>query len=553
MNLSALRKVFSLLAAWEKWVVAILIVVTISSVYWDWNIFYLHHTTETPTDGGQLVEGLVGQPHFINPILATTQTDETLVHAVFSGLYRYDSDGNLEPDLATALPEIGSDEKHYTVHLRPNLTWHDGKPLTSDDVLFTISRIQDENVQSPLRNLWLSTSVQKLDPLTVVFVTKDVSGPFVHNLTVPLLPEHAWKNVSAESYASSPLNLQPLGSGPFAIRQIEKNPDGGTKRMALGSYAGYPHKSKLDGITLVFYNNIDELKQGYIAQEISSMGLGTNEVVTEPTGNNVRTVRVALPQYQAIFLNTKSPGLSEVEVRRALALVVDSKALTEAAWGKRARPISIPPLGLVQGEPILLAVNSAEANSLLDKAGWVKQANGIRTKGAVTLSINLVTSDSASFVVASQLLAQTWQAIGVAVHVETVPTTTLISNYVRPRRYDALLFSQRTGADPDPFAFWHSSQTKDPGLNVANFSSSEVDSIITNARSSTNMSARQIQYDKLTDILKTSVPAIYINQSLYTYTLSSDIQEIPLSAMVDPSWRLAEASRFYIRTTRTWK
>lgn len=553
LNLSALRKVFSLLAAWEKWLVAVLVAVTIIGIYWDWNIFYVRHTTEVPADGGQLVEGLVGQPHFINPILATTQTDETIVHAVFSGLYRYDNTGNLEPDLATALPEIGNDEKHYTVRLKPNLTWHDGKALTADDVLFTISKIQDENVQSPLRNLWLSTSVQKLDPLTVVFITKDVSGPFIQNLTVPLLPEHAWRNVTSDSYASSPLNLQPLGSGPFAIRQIEKNPDGSTKRMALASYAGHPLRSRLDGITLVFYANVDDMRQGYAAQEISSMGLATNDVASEPTGPNVHTFRVPLPQYQAIFLNTKSPGLSEPEVRKALALVVDSKALTDAAWGKRARAITAPPLGLVTTEPVLSSINSTEANILLDKAGWIKQANGIRSKGAATLSIKLLTSDTASFVVASQLLAQTWQSLGVAVQVQSVPTTSLISDYVRPRKYDALLFSQRTGVDPDPFAFWHSSQTKDPGLNVSNFSSSEVDSLITNARSSTNSVERREQYAKLASILNTSAPAIYINQSLYTYILNGDIQSSELNALVDPSWRLAEASRFYIRTTRTWK
>ena len=283
------------------------------------------------------------------------------------------------------------------------------------------------------------------------------------------------------------------------------------------------------------------------------MGLATNDVASEPTGPNVHTFRVALPQYQAIFLNTKSPGLSESEVRKALALVVDSKALTDAAWGKRARAITTPPLGLVTNEPVLSSINSTEANVLLDKAGWVKQANGIRSKGAVTLSIKLLTSDTASFVVASQLLAQTWQSLGVAVQVQSVPTTTLISDYVRPRKYDALLFSQRTGVDPDPFAFWHSSQTKDPGLNVSNFSSSEVDSLITNARSSTNTTERQAQYTKLANILNASAPAIYINQSLYTYILSGDIQSSELTALIDPSWRLAEASRFYIRTTRTWK
>jgi peptide/nickel transport system substrate-binding protein len=240
--------------------------------------------------------------------------------------------------------------------------------------------------------------VQKLDPLTVVFTTKDVSAPFLQNLTLPLLPEHAWKGVAPENFAASPLNLKPLGSGAFAIREVEKNSDGSFKRMTLASFAGSPKNPKLDAIVLVFYNSNEELRQGYLGQEVTTVGMNAGDSLTGLSEE--QAMRSALPQYQAVFLNVKSPAFSDPSARTALRMITNSKKITESAWGNRARPITIPPLGLVNDTIAADPTSLADAEVLLNKNGWIKQASGVRSKGAVRLNITLLTSDSPSFRVA---------------------------------------------------------------------------------------------------------------------------------------------------------
>ncbi len=551
-NFSLVGKVFSLLRTVEKTIVGVLILLVALAVYWNWHIYYVNHSSTIPARGGLLIEGLVGRPEVINPILATTPTDLTLVHAIFSGLYTYDEGSNLTPDLATALPEISSDGKSYTVHIRDNAVWHDNTAVTADDVLFTINSIQNEQIGSPLRNLWLATSVTKQDDHTVVFTTKDVSGPFLQNLTQPLLPEHVWRNIAPENFKLSKYNTRPLGCGPFAIHQIEQDSDKTINRISLSSFANYSHPAKLDGITLVFYENGEDLISGYKSSEITSFGLSATDTVEEPQ-NSTQKLRIPLPQYQAVFLNVDRANLKDVTVRSALRTSLDSSLLSSAAWGNRVKPLDIVPLGLVKNAPETKAANTVEASKLLDKAGWKLNSTGKRIKNGSPLHITLATSNSTGFTLASQQIALVWESLGVEVKVEVLPASDLITNYVRPRNYDALLFSERLGADPDTFAFWHGSQVKDPGLNVSNFSSPSVDKLITDARTSTSSAERTSLYEKLASALSKQVPAIYLNQSLFTYVLDPGLKGANITSLVDPTWRLAQAINFYTNTSRVWR
>jgi peptide/nickel transport system substrate-binding protein len=230
------------------------------------------------------------------------------------------------------------------------------------------------------------------------------------------------------------------------------------------------------------------------------------------------------------------------------------KKITEAAWGKRARSVTEPPLGLLDSQVQTAHTPAvAEAVALLNKGGWELQADGLRHKGAVTLRLTLLTSDSPSFRVAAELIKQSWQTLGVEVTITNVPASNLVNDYVRPRKYDALLFSERMSINPDPFPFWHSSQTKDPGLNVSEFSSSEADKLIVAARTEPNQAEQTKLYKQLTELLKSEVPAIYLNQSFYTYFIDESVENVDLKVLPDPTWRLGLASDYYAETTRTWK
>lgn len=548
-----MRKVFSLLHPAEKWIVVLLVVLMCGALYWNWHIFRASHTIVTPADGGSITEGIMGRPDVINPLLAASPTDEALVRALFSGLYRYNGAGEIVPDLAASMPEISTDEKQYTVHLLPTARWHDGTPLTAADVVFTIEQIKNEAVGSPHRDAWLSTTVAQTDDTTVVFTTKDVSGPFIHNLTIPLIPRHIWATMAPAQYAQSTYNTKPIGNGPFAFSQYKKDPAGKISQLILTRFAEHPRAPHIHTLTFSFFDEQGQLEQAFINGDVQLVGnyaTDTPSTVSE-TSTTQRTIRLA--QYQAAFFNETTPPLQELAVRKALRIAVDSNEVTRAVWNGAYYPLSETPLGLLSGSTSAAASDIERANQILETAGWKRTTSGQRSKNGQLLTLGLYTNNTQTFRAAAELLAHQWTQLGVTTEIYALATPDLISEHVRPRVYDVLLFSQRSSADPDAFAFWHSSQSKDPGLNVANFKSTEADQLIIQGRTTTNPSERMALYNRLRGLLDTQVPAVYLNQTQYAYTAQDTIHLPPATALPDPSWRTSLLAEAFARTTRTWK
>jgi peptide/nickel transport system substrate-binding protein len=167
LSLSRLRKVFSLMGKNEKIALGLLTAAALLSLFLSLRNIYYIHTVPEPDFGGSYSEGLLGQPTYINPLLATADPDTSLTNLVFSGLYKYDNNGKLIPDLADGMPQISDDQRQYTINIKRNAKWQNGKPLTADDVIFTIGLLQDPNYKSPLWPLWQATTVTKLSDYSV--------------------------------------------------------------------------------------------------------------------------------------------------------------------------------------------------------------------------------------------------------------------------------------------------------------------------------------------------------------------------------------------------
>ncbi len=263
---------------------------------------------------------------------------------------------------------------------------------------------------------------------------------------------------------------------------------------------------------------------------------------------------MSVPQYQAVFLNTKKSTLAIPQVREALLLGLSSADITQAAWPNHATAIGGVPLGendFTNTQPATPDI--AKADELLTAAGWKKTISGIRAKGKTELALTLVTPNTPAFTTAAGLIQTAWTNLGVKVTVIPAETNELISTYVRPRNFDALLFSEKSNADADPFAFWHSSQVKDPGLNVSGLAVPQVDKLITDARTNTDETTRKALYEQLTELLSTQHAALYLNQSLYIYVTDPRFHGIQVERIPDPSWILALSPSWYTKLTRTWK
>jgi peptide/nickel transport system substrate-binding protein len=557
-RLSYLRKVFSLIGSGEKIALGLLLLALTFSTVWSAQSVYEAITVPAAGSGGSYKEGVLGQPRYFNPIFAVSDADKSINQLVFSGLYKYNSDGALVPDLAEDLPKISDDEKQYTVRLKEGLLWHTGEPLTADDILFTITSIQNPETKSPLRSQWLNTEVSKTDDRTVVFTNSDVSGPFIQNLTQLIVQKKQWESVPPADSATDENNLKPVGSGPYVIKEIAQQTNGQIISVTLQASDNYFNGTPyISDITLRFYGTYEELVTAYHSNEIQGAGItaiDTNAALSSQNGS-ASVYTVPLAQYQAVFFNLNHPVLSDVQVRKALALATDRTELINNVLHGRAKPIHGP--FIIQHLRLPDSQQTADltaANAALDQAGWkLDPATGVRSKNNVPLQFSIATNDTSNNVRVAEFLAAEWKEVGATVTVNSMQTRELTTNLIRPRAYDALVFAQQLGADPDPFAFWHSTQTKDPGLNITSFNNAEADKLISQARTTTNEKTRQQRYLAFADIIRDQVPAIFLNQSVYLYTASNVVKGIEMGVLYDPVYRFSDMTKWYITEARAFK
>jgi peptide/nickel transport system substrate-binding protein len=510
-----------------------------------------------PDYGGEHIEGLVGQPRFINPVLAASSSVDTdLSRIIYAQLIKFDKDLNLVPDLAETMPEVSADQKTYTVKLKPNLKWQDGKPLTADDVLFTIQTIQNGDFESPLRANWSRVKAEKIDDLTLTFTLREVSASFITNFTLGIAPKHVWSNLTPNNFRLSDKNLQPIGSGPFIVREIKKTADGTIKSITLKSNEYY-HEGRpyLDRVTFKFYLDYDSLITGYQGREVDAIGYlpFDKKAFLDPAGKH-NQLQINLPQYQAAFFNLpKNPILADKAVRQALWLSTDRQQIVDEVYMGAAKQAYGPILegNLGYNPEIAAATHTSidEAKQILDKGGWVIDPNtGIRSKNKRALEINLATNNFVLNVKTAQLLQSQWSRIGAQVNLVIVSAADLEQQYIRSRNFDVLLFSENTGADPDPFPFWHSSQVRDPGLNLSGFSNAEADRLLTAARQTNDVNVRIQNYQQFQRIVADQIPAVFLSSAVYVYNIPHKLQGVDLETMIHPSERFVDINNWFIET-----
>lgn len=524
--------------------------------------FYLDRTEATPAHGGTYTEGMIGAPRYINPILAQSQTDKDLVKLVFAGLYKYDGKGNFLSDIAASGLQISTDQKQYTISLKPNLKWHDGRPITADDVVFTIETLQNPDYQSPLRSQWQGIRVEKVDELTVTFINRSISAPFLTNLTLGILPKHIWSNISAAEFQLSKFNLEAVGSGPYFVKEINKSIDREITSVALESYSNYSTgKAFIEQIICKFYPNTDEALFALRTKDVEGLGfIPSEKKAYVDAKRNLNVLKIPTNEYQALFFNLTrtSKVLGDRNVRQALATALNRQNFIDTVFSGLAKPTHGPimpgQIGYNQDVEKVNQYNVTAANELLEKSGWTRNPEtGIRNKGNVLLQFTITVNDFVFNVEGAKNLKEQWKQIGADVNVNVVPTTDFAAQYIRPRNFDALLFIESTGADPDPFVFWHSSQSQDPGFNIAQYKNTMVDRLISEGRSTLNASERREKYKEFQYLISIDLPAIFINQSYFVYEQNPKIKGVAIETLANPENRFYDVSHWYIQTQRIWK
>lgn len=563
--LSPLKNFWDRFSRVERYLLLFFIIVLVGGFVWRGQA-RKGSTVEAAASGGSYTEGLVGQPQHINPVLAlSNDVDADISRVVYSGLLKFDPKLNLMPDLAENLPEISANGKEYTIRLKDKIYWHDGALLTADDVVFTYQLIQNQDISSPLRFSWARVNVEKIDERTVKLTTRDSSATFLANLTVGILPKHIWGNVGAATFALSKYNIEPVGTGPYQIKQIRRGRRGEIRSMELAAFKRYRDgEPYLKNITFKFYETPEQLIDGYHSRDI--MGLGYvpfDQSLFIQAKKTLNQIKLLLPQYQAVFFNrAKNPAaLDNVKVRTALAISVDKNQIIEGVYGGQASeaygPILPGHLGYHEQIPgaEMNIYDPEKAKRLIEEAGWVIDPSvGFRKdKQGRIITLTISTNNFSPNVRVAEALKKMWEAIGVQIILDIETVADLEEKTIRPRNYDLLLFSENVGADPDPYPFWHSSHLRDPGLNLSNFSNKDADKLLIDARANIPAADRAAKYKKFQELFVGDVPAVFIDRSVFVYNVSSAVKGVELETVVAPAERFAGIHKWYIKTKRVKK
>lgn len=478
-----------------------------------------------PIPGGTYTEGMVGSFSNANPLFATSTVDTTVSHLIFAGLLKFDSNNRLVGDLAEKW-KVEADGKIYTVTLRPNLEWQDGKKITAEDVVFTFQTVQNPDVKSPLFHAWQGVQIKAVDERTIVFTLPNALAPFIYNLTTGIVPKHSLQGIDPAGLRSTAFNTsKPVGAGPFTWETIEiiaNGSDPNLQHIGLKAsqkyYAGPP---KLDQYVIKTYANEGQLVNALKKREVSGV-VGFDRIPDDLKGDNQIVEHTAsLTAETMLFFKTNSELLKDVKVRQALVSAVDVPKLL-AGLDYPVIPADEPLLhGQLGYSPALRqrGFNIEQANKLLEEAGWKrKDPKGVRYKGETKLALRLFGQNNADHAYITQAVQKAWAAVGVETEVN-LPTDTELQTTVVRRDYDVLLYGISIGTDPDVFAYWHSSQLNPAtaGLNFSNYVSSASDKALEAGRTRSDQGLRSAKYQPFLQAWQNDAPALALYQPRFLY------------------------------------
>lgn len=503
-------------------------------------------------DENVYTEGLVGQNGFqnLNPLFVDyNDLDREVCSLVFTGLMKYDSKSKAVVEDMASLT-INKDKTEYTFVIKDEMKWQDGTELNADDAYFTFAKIvQDPSFENDvLKANFDGVKITEVDQKTIKFKLTKPNVFFLTTLTTGILPKHILEKVPVEDLLYSSFNKMPVGSGPYMVSEpIQSFKDGRMQVTLKINPNYYGINPKIEKFRLISYPTMDQL-----VQETSSI----NGIV-KVSGKYAETVKergdfimvpYELPQYMSVFVNMDRVPSSKI--RLALLKSIDKKELLSGLSDKI--PIDTPILQLNQKD-FAYSVDLAAAKKALDDAKYKypKADSKFRTndKGKVLTLVLLARqfpdgsqqADETKIVL--DYLEKKWRDIGIDINTELL-SSDLLNERIMDRDYDLLFIGQTLGYSMDTYSYWHSTQVGVNGLNLSNYKSFQVDSLIEQIRTIFNQNQRIEKLKLIAKQLATDIPAIFLYKPVYYYASDGKVAGISMDGVAFTSDRFSNISEW---------
>lgn len=536
------REVQSKVAFWIL-LMGLLIASTGFQMMW----FQKSYLTKTPSDNSSYAEAVIGPVETMNPILASSSAEQSVGYLVFSSLLKYDTSGNLNYDLANNV-SVDESGKVYTINIKSGVLWHDGENLTAEDVAFTINLIKDPDTNARISG-WTNVSVEVVDKTTLKLSLLSTYAPFKHLLTFPILPKHILKDVEPGQIREANFSQNPIGSGPFRFRFIQKVDDSGVQKIIYLARNEDYYRSNIDlsKIQLNVYSSVSEIKDALSKNIINATSELSSIDIKDIDTDRYNTIVSSVQSGVYAIINTKRSILGDVNLRKALRFATDIESIV-AELPEGTKSLDLPFLdGQLFGDdiPTVPKFSLEEASSLLDNAGWALNDDGTRSKDGAKLELSVVTMKSGEFERVLEVLSSQWRKVGISIKTKVLDTAELTQNVVQtvlqPRDFDVLIYRLEIGADPDVYVYWNSTQATMNGFNFSNYSNIISDDALTSARSRTEKDIRNAKYITFAKQWINDVPAIGLYQSTMQYVYGKNVKTFDSSnKLVSPINRYAD-------------
>jgi peptide/nickel transport system substrate-binding protein len=417
-------------------------------------------------------------PARLNPLIATDSASSSIAGFLFNSLLKYDESGqNIIGDLAESYRFVTPKEIEFK--LRRGVKWHDGKPFSAHDVLFTYNLIKSPTTITPYASDFrVIKEVKVIDPYTLRVVYEKPYFKALEIWMMGIVPRHILKN--EKDIMGSKFNTAPIGTGPYVLKKLEFS-----KQIVLEANPYYfEHPPKID--TIIFHVISDPmtrflmLKSGQI--DVSSLEPMQYERQLDPSFHQkFATLELPSRTYTYLGFNLRVKKFQDRRVREALSLAIDREALIDLLFLKHGKVCTgpfLPGSKGFNGDIKAPKRDLVRAKSLLRAAGY---------SSAHPLEFEIATSNSNSIrPYAAEILQQQLQSIGVKVTLRVMEWQAFLNTVVAPREFDAVLLGWSLSLTPDPYALWHSKSDLPGGFNLVGYHSARTDKLIEEMESSTD-------------------------------------------------------------------
>lgn len=511
-----------------------------------------------PRRGGVYTEALIGSFGRLNPLLDYyNQTDYDIDRLIFSSLVRFNDRGLPVGELAVDWG-ISQDGKSYSFAIHPQAVWHDGQPVTAEDVVFTVSLLQDPKNPLPvdLKAFWRQIQVVALDEKVVQFRLPEAFAPFLDYLTFGVLPRHLLEGLTMEQIIDAPFNLQPVGSGPFRFESLQVEGERVTAVTLRAFPDYYGQKPYLDQVVFRYYADAAAALFAFRQGQVTGISQLPSDVLSEALKEpELQIYTGRLPRTALVYLNLKDPNLpffQDASLRKALLMAINRQYLIDHLLGGQAvlaaGPIFVENWAYYGNVPQVTFDRQA-ALALVRKAGYVIPPEGgnVRFKDGVRFSFELVYPEDEVYAAIARRLQEDWAAIGVEAVLKPVPTEELLKDYLEPRRFQAALVEINLGRlpDPDPYPFWHQSQILN-GQNYGGWDDRQVSEYLEQARVLPDLQDRLRRYRNFQVRFANDLPALLLFHPVYSFGVQRGVFGVSLGPVYDPSDRFSTILNWYL-------